>query len=157
MTKEDSKLLYLSVLFSREGVAELDGMTEAVFIPRQDIQRMELASGSGAERPALQAIAGLVLVLLGLLGAKAIWSWLQQGGVLSIAHVGMVAFAVLGVWLLWTGLRKRTFLLVTTQSDTRKLVFHGEIDLGTLHEFLDKARRELGYTVDSRLPNVSSR
>lgn len=154
MTTESAGLRYLSVVLSSKGIAEMDDESRAVFIPRQDIQRIELSTGSGAERPVAQAVAAGVLIILGMVGIKWIWSGFHEGvsikGKLSMAPFGLVAFMGVGIWLLWDVLRSRTFLLVTTKDDTRKIVFYGKVDPVILQEFLRDGQQELGHVIHSR-------
>jgi hypothetical protein len=148
------KLTYLSVVISPEGVTEMNGTTRAVFVAKQDIQRIELTSGTGAERPLVQSIFGAVLVFVGLFSVEAIWQWLSEGGMLHQLQIALVVFMFVGAWMLWGVLRKRTYLRVTTGSDTRKIVFQGTVDAKQLADFIRAAGRQFGYSIQSHLRDV---
>lgn len=152
MANEGSTLRYLTVQFSQEGVAEMNGAKRALFIPQQDIRRIELQSGSGAERPVLQTVVGLIMAGLGVVGLKALWNWFQGSGVLTEIQIGIAFFLFPGSWLLWSVFRRRTFLWVTTATGTRKILFRGKIDAADLQEFLESAGREFGYAIHFASP-----
>lgn len=151
MATETTKLDYLRVVITPEGVAEMDGASRVVFVPKSDIQKIELASGTGAERPLIQSLFGAVLVVVGLFSVKSIYLWMMEGGTISTLQVGLVVFMLAGAWMLWGVFRKRTYLLVTTRNDTRKIVFAGKVDPVRLSEFVQAANCNFGYLIQSCL------
>jgi hypothetical protein len=140
-SEKTERLAYLNITFSDKGVAEFSGKRCVVFIPRDEVQRIESKTGSRAERPLVQGIAGALLSGVGLLGLRmlftgglAVWRW----------EAGFMVFGGVGVWLLWEALRKGPYLLATCSGGKRKLVFAGPVKEPELQEFLRNATR-LGY------------
>ena len=135
------QLTYLNITFSNQGVAEFSGKRRVVFIPRDEIRRIESKMGSRAERPLLQGIAGVILCGVGLVGLRL---FINAGVAFLRWEAGFVFFGGLGGWLLWEVLEKRHYLLVESSEGNRKLVFHGQVKQAELDEFLRNATR-LGY------------
>ena len=140
-TNDIERLTYLNITFSSKGVAEYSGKKCAVFIPREEIHRVESSFGSRAERPLVQGIAGGVLSGLGVYGLFLVtrvgWALLRWEG-------GFLIFGGIGVWMLYEAIRKGHNLLVTGPKETRKLVFNGKVEEAELRQFLTNAAR-LGY------------
>ena len=137
-----------SVRIGTEGAAEMDRHRRAIFIPRQEITRLELAYGSGAERP-------LVLIILGLLFA-AVAVAIAIAAVVALGReevffptklVSGVAFVVPAWWLLDLSLRRRWFVRVHARKRTTKLVFQRVRDEQAIVAFLETVRRRFGYHV----------
>lgn len=148
---EKQDVQYLGVCFSKEGVAEFEGSQRTVFIPADKIQRLELVHGSPAERPVIQTVSGVVLFLIGCLSFQVIASWFREGGTISELHAALAVFLFIGGWMLWGVIRKRTYLLVSAGTDTRKLVFQGKVQAAELEKFGREASTEFGYTIQSRI------
>jgi len=146
-TSTQLTISYLGVKFSPESVSEIQDCRILASVKKADIQRIEWTSGSGAERPALQlgfGIAMTALLPIGLIpllvGNWGLWRY----------ETGFAFFGILGAWLIWETLRRRTYLLITTRSDRRKLFFRGKIDPSQLTEFLSNAETHFGYTIRQR-------
>jgi hypothetical protein len=138
---DEERIVYLNIAFSPKGVAEYAGKRCVVFIPRDDIRRIECKTGSRADRPLVQSIAGTVLCGLGLLGLR---FYINAGLAFLRWEAGFVVFGGLGTWLLWEVFDKGRYLLVDSSKGNRKLVFAGKIDPAELDEFMRNAAR-LGY------------
>jgi hypothetical protein len=140
-TNESERLFYLNITFSEKGISEYSGKRCVVFIPRAEVVRVESRTGSRAERPLVQMIAGIVL---GCVGVYGVFMAMRVGVVLLRWEAGFIVFGGIGVWLLIESLRRGHFLLVTCSKENRKLVFDGKTDESELREFLMKAAR-FGY------------
>ena len=138
-----AEVRFLNVVFSEKGVSEFAGKRRVVFISRDKIQIIETDYGWQAERPLLQVITSLLLVLLGTGGAVI----LADGGLAVFRWgVGFLFFGVLGAWLLWQSLRRGYYLRVVCSDDLRKLAIHGRIQKKEFREFIDSAAK-LGYDI----------
>jgi hypothetical protein len=135
------RFTYLNVALSPKGVAEYSGTRCVVFIPREQIVRMESRIGSRAERPRIQMIAGM---LLGGLGVYGVYMLIKVGLAFMRWEAGFIVFGGIGFWLFYEALRCGYYLLVTGTQETRKIVFDGKVEESQLREFLSKAAR-LGY------------
>jgi hypothetical protein len=117
-----TRLTCLNLEISEKGISEFSGTRRVVFVPREEIQSIEVRFGPNAERPLLQIIAGILLATLGCVGAVMIVANPGRG---FRWGVGFICFGALGVWMLWETIHKSHYLLVTTRNDRRKLVFKG--------------------------------
>lgn len=135
------------VRISAAGVGEVDEQRFAVFVPRADVLRLELARGSGAEHPIVCAVAGALFAALTLafvtLCLRALFG--GEGGRLPAAVITGIAFVIPAWWLLDLALRPRWFVRVHTRTGARKLVFHEVRDRAKAQEFVEAARRRFGY------------
>lgn len=148
-----------SVEVSDDGIAELDEGRRNVFVPRAEIREVQLSYGLGSERPLATTILGLVLLVVGLWPLGNLILVLARGGVFYVEAIAGVAFVALGVWLIRFALRKRLHLLVRTERQRRKLLFHGNVTQEGLVELLRAAERDFGYliTQSSSLEELSRR
>ncbi|MDB6122343.1 MAG: hypothetical protein JWQ71_1336 [Pedosphaera sp.] len=151
MPADNPDILYLTVKISTAGISEVSKGSLVVFLRKSDIQRVELASGSGAENPALQLALGLLLAVVGACGLIPLW----RGNLIMFRYeLGFVFFGLVGLWLIWETLRRRTYLLISTRSIKRKLFFRGRIEPKQLGEFVKEAETNFGYSITSRLDNM---
>lgn len=61
-------LQYLNIVASEMGLAEMNGSRRIIFIPKEQVQKVEIRYGSQAERPLVQGISGLIFIGLGIIG-----------------------------------------------------------------------------------------
>jgi hypothetical protein len=115
---------YLNLEISEKGISEFSGNRRIVFVPRENIQSIEVRFGSNAERPLLQIIAGMLLAGLGYAGAVMVFDNLSPSRGLRWG-LGLIFFGCLGIWMFWEALRRSHYLLVITRNDRRKLIFKG--------------------------------
>jgi hypothetical protein len=146
MNSDQKNQLQLDTIrFSPDGVAEMDGARQIVFVPRADILRIEVAHGSGAEQPIVVAVLGIGLILLAVLPLLILAWEVVAGAMIHTKFVTAVAFVIPGVWLLGLAFRKRWYLLVHMRKGTRKLLFGKAIDSTAVSSFLGQARAQFGY------------
>jgi hypothetical protein len=135
---------YLDVQLSERGVAELKEGRQVLFVPRDEVQHLELHRGSPAERPLIQAAAGIVFAGFGLF----IGLHIVSGGLTTWRYsAGFLLCGGLGAWLLWETLQRKHYLLVTCRNDARKFVFRGSVDESALSHFMQQANG-FGYIVE---------
>lgn len=137
------QLLYLNVTVSEKGLTELSGNKRIIFIPKDQIQSVEIKFGYQAERPFVQGTLGLVLTVLGIIGinmiAKGGWAMLLERWA-----VGFVFFGGLGAWLFWEALRRGYYLRVICSNDTRNLALKGAVRKADWSSFI-KSASQFGY------------
>ncbi|MGA9778748.1 MAG: hypothetical protein WBS33_10810 [Verrucomicrobiia bacterium] len=134
-------------MVSEKGVSEFGHGQRLIFVPKEQIQRIEVKFGSQAERPLVQIILGLLLVGLGFVGL----SLLISGGFVELRWgIGFILFGGLGVFCLYEVLRKGYYLHVISSSDTRKLVIKGAISKTEFSKFI-KAAVQFGYVFQNCL------
>jgi hypothetical protein len=132
---------YLNVRASEKGLSEFHKSTRTVFIPRNQVEAVEVQFGPRAERPMVQMVLGLALVILGIVGLV----MAVNGGLRGIYWgAGFAMFGGIGLLCLHEAFRKGHYLRVTCTRDTRKLVFRGTVDQQALSSFVSSAS-SLGY------------
>jgi hypothetical protein len=135
------QLSYLNIQVSEKGLSEFSGGRRVIFIPKEQIQNIEIRFGSSAERPLLQLITGLLLLGLGIAGVSMIlasgWRGLRWGA-------GFIVFGGFGVWFLHETFKKNHFFKVVCHNDKRKLVFRGKLEKTEFSKFI-KDVSALGY------------
>lgn len=149
-------LNYLNVFMGTEGISELHGGSR-IFIPRQEIRKIELVHGYASERPRLQFIVGVAMLgaaIYMIAGIASFFAGDSGGPVMGKAILMPLFPGVLGIWMLLTALRKRTYLSVSTGKNARKIIFHGAVEVIALQDFLEEASRRYGYAVTSTIPGV---
>lgn len=140
-TTPTNQMTYLNIVVSEKGVSEFSHGQRMIFVPKEQIQRIEIKFGSRAERPLVQIILGLLLVGLGLVGL----ALLIVGGFVELRWgMGFILFGGLGLFCLYEVLRKGYYLHVISPNDTRKLVIKGAIQKTEFSKFI-KAAVQLGY------------
>jgi hypothetical protein len=136
-----------TVRIGAEGASEMDQDRRVIFVPRSEILRIELVQGSGAERPVVVAVLGLVFAVLAVGSLLIFVLALSRGGVrIPSSLITGIVFLLPAWWLLDLSLRKRWFLRVHTRTGMRKLVFHQTRDERALREFVATARRRFGLS-----------
>lgn len=133
------------VRLSHDGVAEMDGKQRLIFVPRADIETIELKRGSAAERPLVTAVLGLVLIGIALAAIIAIPVALTHQEVFPTKALAAVVFVVPGWWLLDLAFRPRFFLLIRMHRGTRKLVFHKTKEPRAIEAFVSEGKARHGY------------
>jgi len=140
-TTPTNQLSYLNIVLSEKGVSEFSHGQRMVFVPKEQIQRIEIKFGSRAGRPLVQIILGLLLVGLGFVGLFL----LVSGGFVELRWgLGFILFGGLGVFCLYEVLGKGYYLRVISSNDARKLVIKGAIQKTELAKFI-KAAVQFGY------------
>ena len=115
-----------SIAFSNEYIREMDGRQVIVSIPKEDVIKLEVHHGVSIEKPILNVIIGVGMIVIGcLLGVSPILGFLsnlgsQQGGFGMIVAFSM-PLIVLGVGFILPVFQKRDYLLILTKSGRRKL------------------------------------
>jgi hypothetical protein len=133
---------YLNIAISKKGLSEFSGGQRIIFIPKEQVQTIEIRVGFVAERPLIQGIFGLVLLGLGCVGLPLIY----EGGLYGLRWgIGFLIFGGIGGYSLYEALKKGYHLRVICSHDTRKLVFKGKIQKTEFSQFLRSATG-LGYS-----------
>lgn len=135
------------VRIGADGIAEMDGARRLVFVPKNDIARLELVYGSGAERPWLTLALGILLIGLGAVALARILSVFIWGSRVRLALFWMLSFGYLGCWLIWLTIRRRFLLLVRMQRGSRKVVFPSSMTSAQARTFVTYAAQRFGYVV----------
>jgi hypothetical protein len=141
----DDFLQLESVRLSADGAAEMDGTRRIIFVPRAEIERLELRHGSGSERPIVTAVVGFALLALSGMPIVMLINAFRGSGTFDIKIIAAVGFIIPALWLLDLSLRRRWMIVVHARKDTRKLVFHKTKDRAKIERFFNDARSRFGY------------
>jgi hypothetical protein len=148
-SSENKQLSYLNLAISEKGISEFSDGRRIIFIPKDEIQIVEIKFGSSAERPIMQAIAGLMLVGLGYIGLTMIIMNAMRG---LRWGLGFVVFGGFGLWFLYETFKKTHYLWVICRNDKRKLVLRGAFQEAEFSQFINDATK-LGYSFKDCVKN----
>ena len=76
--------------------------------------------------------------------------WLQHGGTLFTLEIWVIAFASIGVWLIFTAFRRGVFLEVETVQGTKRLAFQKRPEAAMLDAFVKLVEQRYGTRVEKR-------
>ena len=124
---------YHGIRFSPASVSILNGGREVVTIPLKTIRTLTLRRGLTAAHPVIQSLLGLGCCVLGLSALRAVALWFSEGGTLWDVQALLILVLPLGIALLWDALRPGFYLLLDTQTGSRKLPFEGGLDAAFQH------------------------
>lgn len=131
----------MNLAISEKGLSEFSEGRRIIFIPKDEIQMIEIKFGSSAERPVAQAIVSLMLIALGCVGLM-----MLTGGLKGLRWgLGFIFFGCLGIWFLYETFKKNHYLWVICRNDKRKLVFRGTFQEADFSKFISDATK-LGYS-----------
>ncbi len=156
----NSSIRLSSVEFSGASVSEIDGNQMMLSLPREQIASMTLERGIKSERPLVDILIGSAFILTGFYVywplLLSLWGkiFLSPGSELAprIASSKLIVFGLIlvpvGVYLIFTALKKRYFLLIiTTHGMKRKIVFDADISYTEIRSFIEQVRTRYGYQI----------
>jgi hypothetical protein len=145
MTVTEENLQLDSVRFGLDGAAELDRGRALVFVPHEEITRIELMRAVGVNNPLLVGAAGILVVLISFLIPLLL---VLNGALRFRIGVRLLSFPLLaipGAALIRSATRKRWVVVVHTFRGQRRLIFQHIQDRAPIEQFLDDARARFGY------------
>ncbi len=143
------------------GISQLDGDAVVITVPRDEIRRVALAHDSRARHPFLQFFAGFILIATGLVFLIAAFL-IAEGGVyliqlksrtfgIPLLPIGLWSMVGIGLWLIIGVFRGKYNLLIDTREGCRKIFFAESADIREIRDFVGRAVRDLGYTIDTSI------
>src|ERR1051325_2511020 len=144
---EQDRLRLGSVVFSGEGVAEMDQHKRVVFVPRDQVLGITLAYGSAAERPFLTLGIALVTLVISLYPVVYAINRYLTATVIQGEVLYLLAFLPLSAWLAWFAVKKRSILVVRTPRGSPKLMLGRVSGHAAIETFLSEAASRFGYHV----------
>jgi hypothetical protein len=147
--QDGSEISYLNIAVSEKGLAELSGNKRIIFIPKDQVQGVEIKFGYQAERPLVQGTVGLVLTFVGMIGI-----YMLAGGGFALTRwgLGFVFFGAIGVWLIWEASRRGYYFRVISSNGTRNLLLKGTVRKPELSSFVQRAS-QFGYNFRDQTSN----
>ncbi len=117
-------------------------------LARSDINHLELRRGFTAERPVIQIIFALVLLLFCLLPIRTIIAWIIYGGTLYDVILIMLFLLPLGIWLLVNALHRGLYILAQLgTTKVNKLAFKGRPSADELQKFAGEISSRYGCII----------
>lgn len=141
------RLAHLNVEISERGISEFSGGKRIVFVPKEEIRKIEVRFGSRAERPFVQLIGALLLLGIGFAG---LLMTIDSGMRGFRWGAGFLVFGGFGIWFLHELFSKSHYFQVVCNNDKRKLVIRGKFEAVEFSKFIKDAA-ELGYNFENCL------
>lgn len=141
-----------NVGFSTEGITLFDQGSTMLFQKKTDIRKITLKYGFQSERPLIEVVFGVGLILIGF---YFIMNFILHVLINRIAYLDMLLSILLlpvGIWFAVDGFRKRFYFEVTLDNDKRKFPLSKNPDKGELQKFILIAL-QFGYTIDAVILN----
>jgi hypothetical protein len=144
-TQPDSKPILKcdNILVSSRGMAETDAKKVIVFVPAVEINRITLKYGKPDHRPILTMSVGIVLMMIGIFGLVELIR-APQG---FRYELGLVAFGLVGVSMVFDSLKQRFFLEVQKKKGMCRLVLSKNAQKKDIHDFCEKLKSIYNYEV----------
>jgi hypothetical protein len=141
---QPKELHLANIHLDEAGVAEMDGARKLVYVARSEIVRVEIARGSGSERPWLALLVGVILLVIAI-GPFVVFLYaLRFGDPFPLKSLAAVAFVIPAAWLLDLSLRPRWYVRVVTNHGVRKLLPPRDVPRESLESFVTSARDRFG-------------
>jgi hypothetical protein len=117
-------------------------------LSRADVNHLELHRGFTAERPVIQIIFSLALLVFCLLPIRTIVVWLIYGGTLYDVILILLMLLPLGIWLLINALHRGLYILARlSNSKSNKLAFKGTPSIEELQKFAGEVSSRYGCII----------
>ncbi len=138
------------ILATPEKISMIEGQSEVITIYKKDIQHISLEHGYQSERPIVQIVFGVVVLMISMYPIlKLMAAFLSDIKVHILAFL-MLALIPIGVWAIRSALKRGYYLDVQLENDRRKLGFQTGWDKTGMTEFF-KQIAPFGYIVDASL------
>lgn len=145
---QNDELQFQNIRFRMDGVGEWDQTQFALYLNRNLIRRITLCNGFQCERPILAGLFGLVVSAIGIAGVAIFFGALARGFVISKYVMALPVCLLVGLWMIFTAMKRGFYLDVKLESDQRKLCFRGAVDEGALDRFLCEVESQFGYQIE---------
>ena len=139
-----------NVEFNTHEVSLLDQQSKIATVLKNDIREIVLKYGYQSERPLIQVVFGIGLLLIGL---YFIVNFILHIFINRIVYTTMLLSIILfpaGIWFMVDGFRKRLYFEVTLENNKRKFPLGKDPDKQDLDKFIKKAS-QLGYSIDTTI------
>jgi hypothetical protein len=134
--------------FSVEGLFEAGPARPMAVVPRDSIERIRLRYAFRARHPLALGMFGAILVVVGVLPAPHLVSWLFHGGrALSLEFLALV-LVVVGAGAIYESLRRGYLLEIETTSGPQRLEFDRRAGASDIEGFIRRVEQAFGYSVE---------
>ncbi len=150
-----------SIIITAAGISQRTETLGTVTVPREEIRAVRLSHAPRSRHPFLRFFTGFMLIAIGLIFLTAAFM-MAEGGVMQM-HLKAVAFSIpvipivlwsmvgAGLWLILGVFRGCYSITITMDGGIRQLFFPESTGIAEILRFIERANRELGYSIDTSL------
>ena len=139
-----------NVEFSTEYITLFSRHSKLLSIEKKDVQKITMKYGFQSERPVIQFIFGIALIVAGLYFIVNFFLRILVYRVADLDFLLSLLLLPLGGWFIVDGSRKRYYFEVLVENDKRKFPLGKKPNKDELKKFLSSIS-QLGYIIDANI------
>ena len=139
-----------NVEFSTEYITLFSRQSKLLSIEKKDVQKITMKYGFQSERPVIQFIFGIALIVAGLYFIVNFFLRILVYRVADLDFLLSLLLLPLGGWFIVDGSRKRYYFEVLVENDKRKFPLGTKPNKDELKKFLSSIS-QLGYIIDANI------
>ena len=164
MFSDMNKIILSTVKISQKGITEVEGKRDSIFVPRERINSVNLLYGCGVQRPLIQTVLGIALVLIPLyFFLPPFWELVNsqinsnnQGGGRALQFFALpLLFVPFGIWFLMEVFKKSFYFLIKTKTENKKIVLRRKVSQAELYQFIEQAKNDFCYSITVELKDFT--
>lgn len=121
---------------NQDFISEIGGLK----IPKVTISSIEYKFGHISRFPLIQLLLSLIVSVIGTLPILHLYIVSVYGGKFKLFEALGVSFLIIGIYLLFSSLRKGAFLEIRTNFGTKRIVFRKGVEQHKINQFLNSTR-----------------
>jgi len=137
-----------NVGFSIKNMVLFDQRSQILSVAKSDIRKITLKHGFQSERPVVQVVFGIIVIILGFYFLIHLILHTLVYRIFYVDDILSLLLLPTGGWFIVDGFRKRLYFEVTLDNDKRKFPLGKTPDMGELQKFIELAS-QLGYVIDA--------
>ena len=146
-------LQHENILVSERGVFEVQSGKQIDGVERAEVAQIRVAYASGAQRPVLEAVVAVPLLVAGFWGVRICFRSL----VAFRLYVWLLVMGILGAAMLWDVLKRRYVLFVTARDGRlHKLSFSVAAYPADIELFLQNVRQTFELEIQSDVADIKT-
>lgn len=145
---QSADLKYENICFTAKSIAETDGITVSLRIPKASIQRIRLRYGAPAKHPLVAIVVAVGLIAVGVIPLYHLICWMLYGGTVFFLEFFLASLIVIAISLIHSAVVRRYVLEVQESAGQRRLIFSKKANLASIRDLISQAERQFGYRVE---------
>jgi hypothetical protein len=141
-------VLFNGIFANPDRISMFEGRTEIAIVRKADIRKISLEFGNQADRPVVQMVFGIILLMISLFPIFRFIGAMMGYFRMHVIEFMILAFVPLGIWIIRNGSKYGAYLNIELENDHRKLGFQEDCEDAELLEFCRRIA-DLGYIVDT--------
>jgi hypothetical protein len=141
-------VLFNGIFAHPDRISMFEGGTEVAIVCKADIRKILLEFGNQADRPVVQLVFGIIVLLAALFPIFRFVVAMLGYGRMHVLEFVILAFVPLGIWIIRNGLKYGAYLNIELENGYRKLGFQDDCEDAELLAFCRRIA-DLGYIVDT--------